>query len=150
MVNWKLVIMFVFFGMFGMLLTVIKYETYIIPKNYVCKSAFDTCYNSLGSCIDNFEGCLDNYGTLIEDYDNLLNEISYQDVNCDGTINCVDIAQTVYQCFKDKNYYVETCKQWDKENAHAFVKVWVNYMPSQMENIKCEPCLMDSYGRCIE
>ena len=71
------------------------------------------------------------------------------DYNNDGKINCKDIQMEVYQCYKGNNYYVQNCRSSNETFAHAWVKVWINYIPMTNGINTCKECITDVYGRCI-
>ena len=73
------------------------------------------------------------------------------DYNNDGKINCKDIQMEIYQCYKGKNYYVQNCRTDNSTDAHAWVKVWINYIPFEGNYTnECKDCVTDSYGKCSD
>ena len=75
-----------------------------------------------------------------------VNDVDYND---DGKINCKDIQMQVYQCYKGKKYYVQNCRSENSTDAHAWVKVWINYIPLVDGIDTCKDCITDVYGDCI-
>jgi len=87
-------------------------------------------------------------GNLRRDIKETVNPVDI-DYNNDGLINCKDIQREIYQCYRGKNYYVQNCRTDNKTEAHAWVKVFINYIPMVDGIDTCKECITDVYGRCI-